>query len=185
MKKRLAQAFYVLTALSLPFGSASAFEEHEAHEHGHATLMLVQEKDELQMVFKSPAMNIVGFEHQPNTDEQRAKVEAAVKQLKDVDNLFTINEIAKCELEHARVKSALLEAVERHDHHEHGNHQDDTHSEFQAEYHFECANMDGLKELKLKLFDFFSSLEEVEAQLILKSEQRLEELNHHNASIKF
>ena len=216
MKNDLYKCLFVLLIVNLFPQTVVAFEEeHEAHEHGHATLMLVQEKDELQILFKSPAANIVGFEHQPNSTEQREKVEAAEALLNDADKLFHLNDEAKCSLEHAGVKSALLEEGrhemhhsdhdhaahhkdEHGDHHEdeHGKHHDDdhhqhhaehegTHSEFEVEYHFECAKMSALTELKLNLFKYFSSLEEIEAQLILKSAQRLQKLDHHNESIKF
>jgi hypothetical protein len=229
MKNYLVQCLFLFSLFNLSVGVAFAFEEeHEAHEHGHATLMLVQEKDELQLVFKSPAMNIVGFEHQPSSPEQHEKVDRAEKSLSKANSLFVINQQAQCVLEHAHVKSSLLEKSEHGDEHtnhaeaEHDNHSDDSHSddkhsddkhsddkhsddnhsddshsvdkhsddksshsEFEAEYHFECKNISALKTIKLTLFDAFSSIEEIEAQIITSSGQQLLELDHNNVSIKF
>jgi len=170
-----------------------AFEdEHETHEHGHATLMLVQEKDELQLVFKSPAMNIVGFEHQANSPEQHAKVEWAKQSLSDVSHLFMISQNAQCVLEHVDIKSSLFEADGHSDEHE-SHHEDEnidhaegvnSHSEFEAEYHFECASISQLKEIKVALFETFTSLEEIEAHVISNLGQALRELDRNNVSIK-
>jgi len=165
-------------------------EEHEAHEHGHATLMLVQEKDELQLVFKSPAMNITGFEHQANSPEQHAKVEWAKQSLSDAAHLFVISQNAQCVLEHVDITSSLLETDDHGDEHEshaEDDHDDDedSHSEFEAEYHFECASINALKEIKVALFETFTSIEELETHIITKSGQKLLELDRHNVSIKF
>lgn len=198
MKNYLVQCLFVCLVISLSSRVAIAFEEeHEAHEHGHATLTVVQEKDELQMVFKSPAMNIVGFEHQPNTAEQKAKVEAAEGILKDAKRLFQLSSSAGCELEHVTVSSALLSGAhkghddehhEDHDdehHDEYDDHHEASHSEFEAEYHFECKNIAALKDVKVSLFELFNSLQEVEAQVISSAGQSLQELDHRKTSITF
>lgn len=210
MKNYLVQCLFVCLVVSLFSRVALAFEEeHEAHEHGHATLMVVQEKNELQMMFKSPAMNIVGFEHQPSSPEQKAKIEAAEKILKDANRLFQLSSDAKCDLEHVQVSSALLsdahgshddeheshdehkahedehESHDEHKTHEDEQHDEESHSEFEAEYHFECANMAALKEVNTALFEAFTSIEEIEAQVIAKSGQKLAELDHDNTAIKF
>jgi len=185
-------------------------EEHEAHEHGHASLLIVQEKDELQLQFTSPAMNIVGFEHQASTPEQHAKIEAASHLLGEVDRLFQLNKSAQCVLEHKQVRSALIEegahedegehAEESHakahdnDHHEdehdeeHGDghgESERSHSEFEAEYHFECENISAMKTIKVLLLSAFPSINELETQVITSSGQRLFELDQKNVSIDF
>jgi len=193
MKNYLVQCLFVFLFFNLSVRAVFAFEEeHEAHEHGHATLMLVQEKDELQLVFKSPAMNITGFEHQANSPEQLAKVEWAKKSLSDAARLFQISQNARCVLEHVNIKSSLLEKDDHSDEHEshekdnHESHNDkDSHSEFEAEYHFECASISDLKAIKVGVFEIFTSIEELEAQIITDVGQSLLELDRHNVGIKF
>jgi len=194
MKNYLVQCLFVFLFFNLSVRAAFAFEEeHEAHEHGHATLMLVQEKNELQLVFRSPAMNITGFEHQANSPEQHAKIEWAKQSLGDVAHLFLISQNAQCVLEHVDIKSSLLETDdhseerEGHANNDHDSHDDDknSHSEFEAEYHFECASINELKEIKVALFETFTSIEELETHIITKSGQELLELDRHNVSIKF
>ena len=206
MKNYFVRYLFVFLIFNLSVTAALAFEEeHEAHEHGHATLMLVQEKDELQLVFKSPAMNIIGFEHQASSPEQHAKIKWAKQSLSDAANLFMISQNAQCVLEHVDIKSSLLEADDHSDEHkshhedehsdehashhedEHSDHADDitSHSEFEAEYHFECASISQLKEINVALFETFTSLEEIEARIITNAGQTLRELDRNSASIKF
>jgi hypothetical protein len=218
MKNYFVRYLFIFLIFNLSVTAALAFEEeHEAHEHGHATLMLVQEKNELQLVFKSPAMNIIGFEHQASSPEQHAKIEWAKQSLSDATSLFMISQNAQCVLEHVDIKSSLLEADDHSDEHkshhedehndeheshhedehsdehashhedEHSDHADDitSHSEFEAEYHFECASISQLKEINVALFKTFTSLEEIEARIITNAGQALRELDRNSASIKF
>lgn len=196
MKSYLVKFLFVFLFFNLSVRTVLAFEEeHEAHEHGHATLMLVQEKDELQLVFKSPAMNITGFEHQANSPEQHAKIEWAEQSLSDAAQLFSITQSAQCTLEHADITSSLLETNDHGDQHEghetdnHGNHKgndgNDSHSEFEAEYHFKCNNVSELKFIKVAFFEIFTSIEELETHVITDSGQKLLELDRNNVSIRF
>jgi len=191
MKNFFIQCFVTFLVLSLSIRVVFAFEEeHEAHEHGHATLMLVQEENELQLLFKSPAMNITGFEHEASTPEQLAKIEWARESLSDALRLFMLSPEANCVLEHINIESALL--TSKHHSGEHDSHakhetsieKKDSHSEFEAEYHFECKNIGALKEIKVALFEIFTSLEEIEMQIINDAGQMFQELDRNNTSIK-
>jgi len=191
MKNYLIKCLFVFLIFNLSIRAVFAFEEdHEAHEHGHATLMLVQENDELQLLFKSPAMNITGFEHQASSPEQLAKIEWAKTSLSDASHLFLFNQRAECVLEHLSVTSSLLKVKDHSDAHgshaegEHSKEDKDSHNEFEVEYHFECKNIRELKELSVALFDVFTSLEEIEVQVINDAGQTLRALDRHNPSIK-
>ena len=183
---------FLCVILSLFARGVFAFEEeHSAHEHGHASLAIVQESNEIQVVFESPAMNIVGFEHAPSTPEQQAMVKEAKETLNKATKLVQVNESAKCSIEHTHITSALLEDEDHEEGEEHGhdaehhNDTENTHSEFKAEYHFECANIDAISEIKVAFFDVFSGIEEVDVQIITESEQRLVEIERSNPSITF
>lgn len=161
---------------------AGAFErDHDAHEHGHATLMVAIEKEVLQIALKSPAMNIVGFEYQPSSHEDKEKVHKAEAQLKKVSELFGLPESAGCELEHTKIESSLLASA--YDHHDH--HDDELHSEFEAEYHFECESISTLNAFDVKLFKLFPGMEEVEAQIVGDRGQKLIELVKGKTQVAF
>ncbi len=201
--------------------------DHDAHEHGHAVLLLATEGDEVQMEFTSPAINIVGFEHQPDSEEDKHKVEQAKSSLMQTEELFVFNPEAACKVEHVEVESALLSDDAHHEHHdEHKDHHDDhhseakhhddhhdeekhhdhhdeekhhdehddhhheheegeAHSEFSVEYHFECDNIEKLKSLNVLLFEKFTSLEEVEVNLVSSDGQQRMELDKDTTEITF
>lgn len=180
---------FVASLLGLSTITAFAFErDHEAHEHGHAQLMIVQEKNELQLRLISPAMNIVGFEHQASTAAQRHEIEEAKQTLMQPAVLLTLNEEAACVLEHAGVASSLLTEQSAHhedehhedEHHEEGHHDSEhageVHSEFVAEYHFECAKPERLSGIDLSLFGVFPGIEELDVQVVTGQVQTQVEL---------
>ena len=52
--------------------------EHEAHEHGHGTLDIVVEGEELAIELRIPAVNVVGFEHAPRDEAEREAIRKAL-----------------------------------------------------------------------------------------------------------
>ena len=96
---------------------------HEAHVHGVSTLGVVVDGDQLLLDLKAPAADVVGFERAPNSDEERAKLEAALALLEQPEMLFGIPTAAKC------ARTAMETAFEIDDHDEHGEegHEDDKH----------------------------------------------------------
>ncbi len=75
-------AIVVLSVLVLK-AQEEPSRHHDAHEHGVAHLNVAVEDADLYLEFISPAANIVGFEHSPRTDAQKATVKAAVDKLKE------------------------------------------------------------------------------------------------------
>ena len=51
------------------------------HVHGHGTLNIAIEDKRVSMELEVPGMDIVGFEHAPSTDDQKAAVEKAKARL--------------------------------------------------------------------------------------------------------
>ena len=63
---------------------AHAHEEHGSlgkHEHGVASLNVALDGQTLEIQLQSPAMNLVGFEHEAKSDADKAKVTAARQHL--------------------------------------------------------------------------------------------------------
>jgi len=71
-------------------------DQHSAHVHGIAELNVAVERTELYMEFISPAANIVGFEHYPRTEEQKAAVQKAMDTFKNWEKLFVLPSRADC-----------------------------------------------------------------------------------------
>lgn len=53
----------------------AASDNPGAHQHGHAELQLAIEGDRIDLIFSSPAYNLLGFEHRARTDHQQALVD--------------------------------------------------------------------------------------------------------------
>jgi hypothetical protein len=182
--------------------------QHGTHVHGVAALNLVLEGNEVHVELDSPAANIVGFEHAPSSDDDRAALDRAMATLKGGDQLFEFNKDAGCRMQTVKVTSELLDdesegahadehehahkEKEGHDHDEHaheGQHEHEgegeTHSDIDAAYHFECGAPDKLTRLSVELFEAFSGMEELKVQYVIESKQGAAELTAKDHVVKF
>lgn len=69
---------------------ANAAETHGAHEHGHAVLKLVLEGSAVVVSFEGPLDSIVGFEHEPKNDKQRAALKEAMQIVQAPENIVRL-----------------------------------------------------------------------------------------------
>ncbi|WP_313087014.1 DUF2796 domain-containing protein [Pseudomonas sp.] len=178
--------------LALPFallpGFALAAEHHAhdhdhhdslgAHEHGAAELDAALDGSMLEIELRSPAMNLVGFEHAPSSEADRRQIADARKQLEQPGTLFGLPAVAGCKLTDTALESPLFED----DTHDHGDAHDEDHegqhSEIHAHYHFDCAAPQALESLDLQaLFKAFPGTQKIQAQLIGPNGQRGAQLN--------
>ena len=171
----------------------------DAHLHGAATLNVAVEDNSLYVELTSPAIDIVGFEHQPKSDEQKAAVSQAIATLEAGTELFALPDAAGCRLTEASVATELSDQHDEHeehgDHHSehgHGEHEEEAHageeegevhSEFMATYRFECAQPQQLQQINTNLFSTFPTLEEIEARVLTDSGQTAVELTPTQSSL--
>jgi len=117
------------TAVSLStLATAQTEREHDSHEHGSATLNVVIDKDEVFIELETPWNNLVGFEHEPGTDEQKALVDDAMAALLDPERLFSFDG-GNCAVTNSRVESSMQhdDGHKDDDHHDDDGHKDDDH----------------------------------------------------------
>ena len=165
---------------------AHAHEEHAslgAHEHGVASLNVALDGQTLEIQLQSPAMNLVGFEHEAKSDADKAKVAAARQHLEQPQALFALPIEAKCALQDSELDSPLF-GGHAHDEHEHAD--EHGHSDIDASYRFACANAEALQTLELgSFFGTFPGTEKLEVQLIGPSGQQGAELTPSNSRLSF
>ena len=165
---------------------AHAHEEHaslDAHEHGVASLNVALDGQTLEIQLQSPAMNLVGFEHEAKSDADKAKVAAARQHLEQPQALFALPIEAKCALRDSELDSPLF-GGHAHDEHEHAD--EHGHSDIDASYRFACANAEALQTLELgSFFGTFPGTEKLEVQLIGPSGQQGAELTPSNSRLSF
>ena len=75
MNKQIALFFFCLSVTTI--STSQTTRQHDSHAHGIGELNIVLEGNELAIELISPAANIVGFEHAPSNDEQKAALAQA------------------------------------------------------------------------------------------------------------
>ena len=140
----------IMLATVLPVSLAYAEEKRElgSHEHGAAEMQIGIEGSSVEITLELPGKDVVGFEHQAETDEQRAAVDAQTKTLGDMMALLTIPEAAGC-----KVSSSEVEV-----------HIEDDHSAFEAEYALTCSDVSAIDTIGTTLFETYPSLEEIDVE---------------------
>ncbi len=146
MKKPLFRN-YILSAGILAFAimltavssrtQAGEKRHHDAHVHGVAHLNAAVEGTRLHLEFSSPAANIVGFEHEPRTPEQKDGVRNAIEKLEDGSKLFIPSSEAQCRLSKSSVKTDIEHDAghdEDADHEKEHEHKKDAHHEKEHEH---------------------------------------------------
>jgi hypothetical protein len=203
---------FSIAALAVSLGArALAGDDHNghgAHVHGIATLNVAVDGNQLLIELDSPAMNIVGFEHAPRTEEQREAVGQAKELLADAERLFLPSPAAQCTLAQADVLLDLGEpesgaggaADGAHDHgdeheheHKHDNeheheHEHDAHhgsdgavhADGHGDYAFDCARPERLTELDVRVFARLPGIEQLQVQVITAQGQYGAELTPDN-----
>lgn len=190
---------YMLTgglAVAMTFANTTATAE-SAHVHGKGRLNIAIDGKYLFMGLESPGADIVGFERAPRTGAEKDAIASALAQLEEPTQLFRLDANAGCRVIEKR---ARLETGERdhdeheqhdqhdrnderhehseHDHddehkHDHDEHEDTgQHSAFDAEYGFECDDIDALTFIEITYFARFENTQSLDIVIIDGSGQR-------------
>lgn len=173
----------------------------EAHTHGGADLAIVLEGRVVTIELDTPLYNVLGFEHSPDTDEQKATVKTAEAILGRGGDLFEFNNNADCVIKAGMKNVTLFEkgsdSDEHSHHHEHhadeDNHKEsehshdhdhsDTHKDVILQYEFECQKPNALSRVSVNLFEYFNELSEIGVTYLGPSVQRQIELTPNNNSM--
>ena len=102
------------------------FRSHGAHVHGQVEVNIAQDGQELLVEVTAPGADVVGFEHAPETTEQKKVLEQAIAQLNKPDELFSFNN-ASCTLKFKSVTNSLEGDHDEHEGHVHAEHGHDNH----------------------------------------------------------
>ncbi|MEM7728411.1 MAG: DUF2796 domain-containing protein [Pseudomonadota bacterium] len=109
-------------------GDAATVRQADSHVHGAAALSMALDGERLSVELESPLYNILGFEHAPDTAEQKDAVVAAQSTLSDPAALFAFSPEAECMADPVS-PVALFEEGNMHDHDHNDEHRhDDGHS---------------------------------------------------------
>jgi hypothetical protein len=149
-------------------GHASEKRQLDSHEHGVSTLKIALEGQILQMELEAPANDIVGFEHAPENESQKAAIERALSLLKTKSGIFNTPATAKCKITDV---SGEFE-VEK------------NHAGFHVSWKIKCLNPKQIKNLETTFFQIFPKAEEIEVEVISASGQKAIEWRNDKTKIK-
>lgn len=185
----------------LPLAVAQAHDDHDhehgtlpAHEHGVARLNVGLDGSTLELALESPAMNLVGFEHMPGSDADKAKVEAVRKQLEQPLKLFGLASSAGCKEDQQELESPLFgsDPAAKHDDddddddHDHDHAHEHQHSEIHAHYQLTCATPAKLTQIDLSpLYKAYPQTQKINVQLVGPNGQKGIESTPGNAVVSF
>ena len=118
----------------------------DAHEHGAAQMLVAKEGNLLVIEFESPAFNMLGFEHLPSTDEQKAERDRVVSVLNNWQSVISLPEAGQCKNVATNVEWTAEEDSDGHGHDEHKDddgHDHDEHKDDDGHDHDEHKDDDG------------------------------------------
>lgn len=203
---RSARVVTCLTPLCFLF-CASVWSETlrdlDSHVHGASTLNIIIDADTLFVELKSPWVNLVGFEHQPATQEQLEAMSDAITLLSDPHQFLVFSTDAKCISISSKIDSTVNVVIskdgdshaeeihgsqETHStaqgedhaddaHHDESHANEERHAEVLASYAFECTQPDTLTELTVRLFSLYPGIEDIDVQMVGPTGQSSLELN--------
>lgn len=176
-----------LLSASLVVAAANAEERRElgAHEHGHGKLNIAIEGSTVAMELEAPGADLVGFEHEAKTEQQKAAVEKAKALLSDPQQLFKLPAAAVCKVKEAKVAveheheddvGKAHEHDAKHDKKEHAGNDEAEHSEFHVNYTLECAKPAALTSIQFDYFKVFAGAEELDVSIVSEKSQKTYEV---------
>ena len=160
-----------------------------AHSHGVAGMQIAVEGNTVEVMFQSPAFNLVGFEHEPKNTTQRQAIRDARKWLDSSPLVDTVT--PSCRVVEASVTDSFGPGhmPEHHaghgkqdEHHghagekHHGHHddqKDETHSEFSVTQQLLCGNLtgSGSQTLTVPLVSHFPAIEVLTLEWVSSASQ--------------
>jgi hypothetical protein len=197
-----------IIAFIIAFAAAGQFSYAEdgaaslvAHVHGLSELAIAMEGEKLEIQFTSPAMNLVGFEHQASSRKEVLAIENAVSMLREHETLFLFSG-GRCQHVNTSIElSGLIES----DEHEHAHQQSSTehkhddehkkehkerpqknnHSDVVAHYQYRCENVAQLSAITVDLFEVFHGIHKMNAMWVKSMQQGAATLTPNQRIVEF
>lgn len=189
MTRRTAALFSLFLAGMTAARADAGGHEHKAHEHGVAHLDVVMEGGAVHLGLNSPAVNLIGFEHDPADAAERAALARALADLKQGAALMTFTPAARCAQKRVLVQSGLHDhahdADRGHGHEGEDDGHDHEHADIRVFWEIACARVDALREIDIQgLFQRFPSVQRLRVQAVLPGGQTAAELTAAAAKLR-
>ena len=146
--------------VSAAWAQSKPHAHHKAHAHGQGELELAIEQGRLQGTLRVPMESLLGFEHAPKTDAQRAQVAALRKLLEDPSNVVAPPVAAACQVTKVVAQSSMFTGAVK-----------GGHSELDYVFGWDCVKPDQLTSLGLPVFASHKRLKQLEVSLVVDGRQ--------------
>lgn len=152
--------------LSLFPSLALAAEKNLApHVHGEGKLSFVFDltKNEAEITFHFPAIQVLGFEHKPKTVTEKKLHQDTHAMLKDPKSIFSLitasSARADCVFGPSKLKVPYL------DDHTHGHsHEGHDHADYELSYSMKCKNLKAVEGLQVSAFKTLKGLNKLNVE---------------------
>lgn len=188
------RGFTLLLALGVSAGLIHAEgahhqgHSHQAHVHGKAELLVVLEGQQLDIELRSPAVNVLGFEHYTDSPEHQAQMTKVKTALTEAGALFYLG-AGGCRLLDQRIDFGALAKVDD-DHEGHADsdlaaEEKSAHSDVQAYYQYRCEQPDKLDSLTADIPVIFPGVESLQVEWIVNGRQGASVLDARRRDVSF
>ncbi len=147
--------------------SGSSERQLDSHEHGVSTLKMAQEGKKISLELEAPGDDIVGFEHKPKNDAEKAAVEGALAKLRKPETLFVMPSAAGCSL---AASDAEFETSK-------------DHAGFHVTWSLICETVAQASSMQIGFFDAFPDAKEVEVEAVGSAGQMSAEVEKGTKSV--
>ena len=177
-----------LRAVALPLcfaailtpSTAAEFRSRPPHVHGSATLNIALQDGGLDIEFESPAINVIGFEHEPATDQERAALLQANRTFDAAERLFVWPPDATCK------QTSTKRTPITYEHDGDDEKPNAPEANYEVSYRFACAHPEKLEWINVQLFGVTRGMQKITATVVTPKIQRQTELTagHTQVSLK-
>jgi len=136
-----------------------------AHQHGVVQLDIAVDANRITVQLSSPLDNLLGFEHAPRNDAERARVAAMLTALRGT--LFVIDPTGACRAGAVQLNSAALQLGQPDPAEQQAGHAD-----LDASFEFECSSAARAGFVDTTLLERFAGIQRIEVQLATARGQR-------------
>jgi Protein of unknown function (DUF2796) len=148
---------------------AEEFVQRGVNEHGRVTINVALDKKQLVIELESPAVNVIGFEHEPRTGAERAVVREVSSWFKSGRALFGLPSPARCSFRQADLSTPQWEQ-DGDEAEAPGAH----HADYIVRFTYQCEAAEKLSWLEPWLVDKLRSVVRVRVNIAAPSGQRSE-----------
>ena len=157
MRKRLpllaSPRLILALGLATMTAPSMAQDNPAAHQHGHAELQVAFAGEQIDLLLESPAWNLLGFEHQPRTKEQRQKLDGLREWV--AANALTTSEL------HTGWEGHEAHDDQGHDQDAHANH-----SDLEITQSLRCEALPDASTFTAPILDAYPALELLDVQWV-------------------